>query len=553
MKTGHPPVVLMACSLAAALLLSGALRGSENSDRSLEQALRGHVSFLASDELEGRGAGTRGHDVAMAYVAAQFTRLGLAPAGTDGFRQPMSFRQSELELEAGELVIRHPGGDVALTMLTDAMVRPAAGETASAIDAPAVFAGFGIHAPEFGYDDFSPGVDVRGKVAVILAGSPATLPATARAHYARSRTADLAQRGAVAVVTVETPAEEQRTPWAVQANRARFPTMRLVEPDGGLFESYPEIRAAAVVSRAAGAALFKHAPKSIDEVFAASTRGEAQAFPLGVELRLAGRAVVTDASSANVLAWLPGTDSALAGEPLVITGHLDHLGIGLPVKGDPIYNGALDNALGTAVILEAAAQLAAGPRLRRPVLFASLTAEEKGLLGAYHLSRHLPPRVRRFAANLNIDMPLLLAPTRDVIALGADHSTLGATIREVAGRMSFTVSPDPLPEEVFFVRSDQYPFVRAGVPALALKVGGKSTDPATDLAALQAAFRKLHYHQPSDDLSLPIDWPSAVAFTQLVTEFVRAVADDRTPPDWRPDDFFGTRFAPKKAAGSGSP
>jgi len=383
---------------------------------------------------------------------------------------------------------------------------------------------------------------VQGKIAVVLAGSPTRLPATARAHYSRQKTAELVRRGAIGIISVNTPVEEKRTPWAVAANRARFPSMRLVEPDGTLFEAFPQIRAAASVSRSAASALFKHGPTPIDAVFAASERGDPQAFELGVEVLMAGQAAVTDATSANVLAWLPGSDPAMAREPLVITSHLDHLGIGQPVDGDAIYNGALDNALGTAVMLAVAEELAAGPRLRRPVLFAALTAEEKGLLGAYHLARHRPERVQRFAANLNLDMPVILGPTRDVIGIGAEHSTLGALLELAAARVGFTVSADAQPEEVVFVRSDQYPFVREGVPALFLKSGQRSLDPSIDLAAREANFRRMHYHKPSDDLSQPIHWNSAAGFVEIAVELTRTIADDAVAPGWLPGDFFGTRF-----------
>ena len=510
-----------------------------------ERRVRAHVEFLADDLLEGRGAGTRGHELAMAYVIAQFSRLGLEPAGRKGYFEPISLRESRLNLEAGRVVIRHASGETALVMLTEAIARPAAAADSAEIAAPASFVGFGIHAPEFGYDDFAGGVDVRGKIAVVLAGSPTRLPATARAHYSRQKTAELVRRGAVGMITVNTPVEEKRTPWAVAANRARFPSMRLVEPDGTLFEAFPEIRAAASVSRSAASALFKHAPTPIDAVFAAAERGEPQAFELGVDVLLAGQATVTDATSANVLAWLPGSDPAMAGEPLVVTAHLDHLGIGQPVDGDAIYNGALDNALGTAVMLAVAEELVAGPPRRRPVLFAALTAEEKGLLGAYHLARHHPERVQRFAANLNLDMPVILGPTRDVIGIGAEHSTLGALLGQAAERVGFTVSADAQPEEVVFVRSDQYPFVRTGVPALFLKSGQRSLDPSLDLAAREADFRRRHYHKPSDDLSQPIHWSSAAAFVEIAVELTRTIANDPVAPAWLAGDFFGTRFGPE--------
>jgi hypothetical protein len=515
---------------------------ADDGDALRERRIRAHTTFLADDLLEGRGAGTRGHALAMAYVSAQFARLGLESAGLDGYLQPLSLRESRHDRDAGRLVIRRDGTERTLVNVNETIVRPAAGATSAEVTAPAVFVGFGISAPEFGYDDFAGNVDVRGKIAVILAGSPTRLPATARAHYSRSKNAELAARGAVGVISLETPAEEKRTPWAIQVNRGRFPTMRLINPDGSLLEAFPELRASASVSRAASAAFFGPGTPTVEAVFAASERGEPQAFPLGVEVTLAGKAEVSDTTSANVLGWLPGTDPALAGDPLVITCHLDHLGIGQPVKGDAIYNGALDNAVGTAMVLAVAEELATGPRLARPVLFAALTAEEKGLLGAYHLARNPPARVRRYAANLNVDMPVLLAPVRDVIGFGATHSSLGQPLARAAARQGFTVSDDPKPEEVIFVRSDQYAFIRAGVPALYLKSGTNGPAGGLNLAALEEDFRKNRYHQPSDDLSQPIDWPSAAALARLTADISRSVADDPAPPRWNPDDFFGTRF-----------
>jgi Zn-dependent M28 family amino/carboxypeptidase len=528
-------------------MLAGAMMSScgvlaADTDLAREQRLRAHVTFLADDLLEGRAAGTRGHALAMAYVRAQFERLGLEPAGRDGFFQPLALRESRLDREAGRLVIRAGGSEVTLANVNETIVRPGAGAAAAEVTAAAVFVGFGISAPEFGYDDFVPGVEVRGKIAVILAGSPAKLPATARAHYSRQKTAELEARGAVGVISLETPAEEKRTPWAVAVERGRFPSMRLVEPDGSLFEAFPGIRAGASVSRAAAGAFFKQTPRTAEAVFAASERGEPQAFNLEIEVTLAGRAEVSDASSANVLGWLPGTDPALAGEPIVITAHLDHLGIGVPVKGDAIHNGALDNALGTAVMLNVAEELAGGPRLARPVLFAALTAEEKGLLGAYELARRPPTRVKRYAANLNLDMPVILSPLRDVIGLGAEHSSLGSKLARAAERQGFTVSPDPQPEEVVFVRSDQYPFVRAGVPAMYLVAGMRDPDGGDKAAQAKNDFRRNRYHRPDDDLAQPIHWSSAAAYARLATDLTRSLAEDPEAPRWNPGDFFGTRF-----------
>lgn len=538
-RCGLSPTAL---SIILGIFLPGSVVLADDTDLIREQRLRAHVTFLADDLLEGRAAGTRGHALAMAYVRAQFERLGLEAAGPSGYFHPLALRESRLDREAGRLVIRARGKETTLANINDTIARPAAGVAAAEVTAAAVFVGFGISAPEFGYDDFANNVDVRGKIAVILAGSPAKLPATARAHYSRHKTAELAARGAVGIVSLETPAEEKRTPWAVAVERTRFPTMRIVEPDGSLFEAFPEIRASASVSRAAAGAFFQQASRTIEAVFAASERGEPQAFALEIEVTLAGRAEVVDASSANVLGWLPGTDPALAGDPIVITAHLDHLGIGVPVKGDAIHNGALDNALGTAVMLNTAEELAGGPRSVRPVLFAALTAEEKGLLGAYELARRPPARVRRYAANLNLDMPVILTPLRDVIGLGADHSSLGAKLARAAERQGFTVSPDPQPEEVVFVRSDQYPFVRAGVPALYLVAGMRDPDGGNKAAAAKNDFRANRYHRPNDDLSQPIHWSSAAAYARLAADLARSLADERTAPRWNDGDFFGTRF-----------
>ena len=533
----------LAClALGACLLLAASTLRADESDGLRERWIRAHTTFLADDLLEGRGAGTRGHALAMAYVSAQFGRLGLEPAGLSGYLQTVSLRESRLDRDAGRLVLRRGGTERTLANVNETIVRPAAGATSSEVTAPAVFVGFGISAPEFGYDDFAQGVDVRGKIAVILAGSPTQLPSTARAHYSRSKSAELVARGAVGVISLETPAEEKRTPWAIAVNRGRFPTMRLINPDGSLLEAFPELRASASVSRTAAAAFFGPGAPTVEQVFAASENGKPQAFDLGLEVTLAGKAAVSDTTSANVLGWLPGTNPALAGEPLVITCHLDHLGIGQAVKGDTIYNGALDNAVGTAMVLAVAEEMATGPRPARPVLFAALTAEEKGLLGAYHLAQNPPARVRRYAANFNIDMPVLLAPVRDVIGYGAAHSSLGAHLARAAVRQGFTVSEDPKPEEVIFVRSDQYAFIRAGVPALYVKSGTNGPAGGPDLAALETDFRKNRYHQPSDDLSQPIDWPSAAAISRLTTDLIRAVADDPAAPQWNPGDFFGSRF-----------
>jgi hypothetical protein len=505
--------------------------------------VRAHVTFLADDLLEGRGAGTRGFDLAARYVATQFARLGLEPGADEGYEQPVRLLESMSNREAGRLTIHTAEKDDALTPITDMFVTVPAGRTSDNITAAAVFAGFGVQAPELGYDDFA-GVDLQGKIAVILSGAPKRFPSEQRAHHghADQKRTLLVKHGAIGLVVLSTPWDEARRPWALTAAQGRFPTMRLVDRAGQVVGGFPQLRVNGTVSHAAAGRVLTGAPKPLAEIFAAADRGEAQNFPLPVTLTLAGEATVRSAESRNVLGWLPGRDPALASEPLVITSHLDGYGIGAAVNGDPIYNGAIDNALGVAIMLQLAEEFATGPHPRRPVLFAAVTAEEKGLLGARFLADHPPARVTRYAANLNIDMPLLSAPASDLIAYGYRNSTLGAVLGQVASRQGLTVSPDPAPEEVRFARSDQYPFVLRGIPALKVDPGMKAADPGVDLVAAEAEFRRHHYHKPSDDLGRPVDWAAAARYAALMTDLARTVAEDPQAPAWLPGDFFGELF-----------
>ncbi|AOS43541.1 Peptidase family M28 [Lacunisphaera limnophila] len=512
------------------------------------QRVQAHTTFLADDLLEGRGTGTRGYDLAARYVASQFARLGLEP-GADGgqYLQPMKFREATHQIEAGRLVVRHNGAEDALTPINDMVVTAGFSRTADTITAPAVFVGYGVHAPELGYDDYA-GVDLTGKIAVVLSGAPKQFPSTQRAHHSSSsQKRELAeQHGAIGMVAIMTPADEARYPWAVVTAQSRFPSMRLLDAAGNPVNDFPALRVSGTTSRAAAARLFVGSGRTTEEVFARAEADEAQNFPLNVELTLAGANTQREVVSANVLGWLPGTDPALADQPLVVTGHLDHLGIGTAINGDSIYNGAIDNAVGIALILAAAEEIAAGPRPARPVLFAALTGEEKGLLGAFHLAANPPARVRRFAANLNVDMPLFPVPVRSLIAWGAEHTTLGALAATRATQAGFTVTPDPMPAETIFVRSDQYAFVKIGVPALYLSSGQQAVDPAVDLAGLWRKHLQERYHKPSDDLNQPIDWPSAGAFGLLVADLMRDIANAPQAPAWLPGDFFGGLYGTKK-------
>jgi hypothetical protein len=511
-------------------------------------AIRAHVDFLADDLLEGRAAGTRGYDLAARYVASRMQAIGLEPAGDAGsWMQNVPLIQATRDHAASSLAVRGPGGEDRLTPLDDFIGGFYFGKPASQVSAPATYVGYGIHAPELGHDDFA-GIDLKGRIAVVLSGAPADFPNSQRAHYSsRSKIEGLVARGAVGVVTVDTPEEEARSPWARSKQLSWNPRMRLLDASGMPIDAYPEILGSASVSVAAAHRLFASAPASADEVFAAARAGRFRSFELPGKISMAIENRLERLQSANVVGLLRGSDPALADEYVVVTAHLDHIGRGAPVNGDAIYNGALDNAAGVAIVLEAARALAdSAVRPRRSVLFVALTAEERGLLGAYHFAAHPTMPREALVANINNDMPMALFPIGGLTIHGAQHSTLGATARAVLAAEGLADLPDPTPEEVVFVRSDQYPFVRAGIPALFIVTGAMSTDPTVDATAVRRSFLLHDYHAPSDSTALPIHWPSLARIAAVNVALVRAIADAHERPQWLPGDFFGTTFGAKR-------
>lgn len=517
-------------------------------------AIRAHVEFLSDDLLAGRAAGSPGYDLAARYVASQMLAIGLEPAGDGGgWLQGVPLIEAKRDLGAATLIARGPGPvEDRLTPVEDFIPGFFFGATDSAVTAPATYVGYGIHAPELGHDDFA-GIDLEGRIAVVLEGAPAGFPNSQRAHYSgRAKTDDLVARGAIGIVTVDTPQEEARVPWERKKKLSWNPRMRRLDAAGAPVDAYPEIQASASVSLAAAPRLFAGAAQGAAEAFAAAGEGRFNSFELPAALSLSVRNSLAPAQSANVVGLLPGSDPALAGEYVVLTAHLDHLGRGAAFNGDDIYNGALDNAAGISILLETARALADAPaRPRRSVLFLAVTAEERGLLGSYHFAEH--PTVPREAlvANINTDMPEALFPVAGMILLGAPHTTLGETARVALAAEGLVEVPDPTPEEVSFVRSDQYPFIRAGIPAIVVRPGALSSDPAVDARAVQRKFRLNDYHMPSDTIALSIHWPSIAKQAQVTARLTRLVADADARPDWLPGDFFGRIFGSARRAGGG--
>lgn len=516
-----------------------------------EQRIAADVNALADDRMEGRETGTRGYDLAAEYAAKRFREIGLQPAGDDGtFFQRVPLLKATREAEGAALVVKRGGREIALRFRDQFLPALDFNTAEHALEAPAVFVGHGVHAPELQYDDFA-GLDVRGKIAVLFSGAPARFDNDRRAFYSASREKlrVLAERGAVGAVFVNTPDDEARAPWARGAENWQRAGMRLRGADGKGLNTFPELRSVANVSASAADLIFADGPQTAAALFQAAQDGTLKGFALPGTLSLAARTKIEPVESRNVVAKLPGSDAALAAEHIAYTAHLDHLGIGAPVKDekgveDRIYNGALDNALGVSIMFEAARILhAAKPAPKRSLLFVALTAEEKGLLGAEWFATHPTVPAASLVADINMDMPVLLAPSKDVVPIGIEHSTLKAALDTAAKELGVGLSPDPFPEEVVFVRSDQYAFIRAGIPAVYLDGGTLSADGVRDPKMALRKFLRDHYHQPSDEATLPIAYGDALRLAKLNARIGQLVGDAAERPAWNAGDFFGETFA----------
>lgn len=500
--------------------------------------IRADIAWLADDARQGREAGTQGYLDAASYVAARFKGLGLTPAGEAGsWYQTVPLRSARRDLSAASMTARTAGGAIAFKHLEDFLIGRSFRTKSVAVEGQVVYAGYGVVDPASGYDDYA-GLDVRGKIVAVFGGAPSTFDTEKRAHYSsnRGKLEIAAARGAVGMLTLQTEALEKRTPWARAIDRPEISSMVWVGPEGPDASS---IEATALLSSAGARKLFAGAPKSYDDIRAAQAAdGAPKGFALPVSVSLSGASKHEDVTSPNVAALLEGSHEKLKKELVVLTAHLDHIGVRPVSKSgeDGVHNGALDNASGIATMLEAARELSIGKRPKRSVLFVAVTAEEKGLLGAEYFAKH-PTAPGRMAANVNLDMPILLYPFTDVIAFGAERSSLGPIVGAAAASMGVKLSPDPVPEQGLFTRSDHYAFVKQGVPSVFLFTGFENGG--------KKAFEEFiakDYHRPSDEIDLPIDYDAAARFASLNARIASAIASEKKPPAWKTGDFFGELY-----------
>src|SRR5262245_13956587 len=507
-----------------------------------------HIAFLADDALEGRNVGTPGFEKAAVYVEGQFKEIGLKPGGLSGFRQPVKFEARTLVPDQSKLALVRNGEEEPLTIGEDASLS-ARGELDGSIDAPMAFIGYGLSIPEAKWDELA-GVDLHGKIAVYVnAPAPADVSDNVRSHVssAGERWAVLKKAGAIGIATLPNPNPPAGTadPPAAQPARggrgpAQPPQPTIVLADRELQEQAGQVVSITITRR--GAARFLagsgHTIEELNQLIA--DKKPLPRFPLAGTLRAHAVLKRTTIDSENVIGIYKGSDPRLKDEYVVMSAHLDHVGVGRAVNGDNIYNGAMDDASGVASVIEIARLLKeSGAKPGRSILFMAQTAEEKGLLGSKYFAAHPTVPFGRLVADINLDMFLPLYPLKVIEVQGLTESSLGESIRAAAKQLGVDVQTDREPEQNRFIRSDQYSFIRRGVPALAFKFGYEFGSP--DETTRRNWVRDI-YHKPADDVNQPVNLEAAALFNRVIMTLLQRVANDTARPTWNADSFF-KRFA----------
>ncbi|MHC2992403.1 peptidase M28, partial [Pontibacter sp. HJ8] len=531
------------------LLSESILAQSLTLDKPVEKSLqkirakdiRSHVKYLADDRLLGRQPGTPGYQMAVDYVVDHYQKAGVEPAGENNtYLQLVRLRRSFTGNDAALSTKDAEGNEVQLTYGKDFSIYPHAEEQQVRIEAPLVFAGYGISAPDLGYDDYA-GIDVTGKIVVVLRGAPASFPSTVSA-YSRDMMTVLqtaADKGAIGVIVASV------NPKAGVANLQRG-TYSVMDANGKVAVSRnyvsDKIRVLATINAKTFRDLLQGAQLDTTNLVAGLNQGKTASAPLSHTLRASYTSTYQDFESHNVVGKITGSDPQLKAEYVVHSAHLDHVGVGRSVNGDSIYNGAHDNASGVGSVLEIARTYARLPeKPKRSVLFVMVTAEEMGLLGSAYFARFPTVPVQSIVADINTDMPTIIAPLLSVVGLGANHSTLEKEVAAAAQYLGLTVEEDPEPDQMRFIRSDQYSFVTQGIPALHIKYGNKTRDGQNNLNKKVEAWRAIHYHKPQDEFNDTFDFDAGKKYAQLNFLISYQVANKTERPAWKPGDFFGTR------------
>ncbi len=528
-------LLFLLCAGAAAAF---AAAGNKPDGDALRKRWWAHVQFLADDKLEGRDTGSEGFNKAAAYVAAEFEHAGLQPAGTFGYFQTVEFVARKIDEANSRLDFVRGTKTETVTFGEEAFFHlgPDAAEQA---EAEAVFVGYGLAIPEVHYDDYAD-LDLHGKVAVFLSGGPAVIPGPLKAHYQSSgeRWKALQKAGAIGLAVIRNP-KSMDTPWSRVASSRFEPSMDLAET---ALQDTKGLQLAITINPAHADKFLVGSGHTFAEILAAGNAEKPLPhFPLGASFRARQAVKRWQAESKNIAGVFSGSDPKLKNEVVILSAHLDHIGVGASVNGDSIYNGAMDNASGVASLIEIARALhESGARTKRSIMFLAVTGEEKGELGSQYFAAHPTIAAKNIVADINMDMYLPLFPLKYLEVQGLGESTLGEDVRVVAEKAGVQVQADKQPERNRFIRSDQYSFIKRGTPALAFKFGWLSGTPQEKIFNDWLTTR---YHAPSDDANQPVDAAAAVQFNAILMHLAERIADAPQRPHWNADSFF-RRFAP---------
>jgi len=493
------------------------------------------VEELSSEKYEGRATASEGYRKAAEFVAGQFERLRLKPAATGGYLLPVRFQVRRIREAESSLKLIRGGVQEWLELGEDAYFTLNI-EAGGTLRAPAVFVGYGLTVPERNYDDLA-GLDLKGKIAVFLRGGPASIPGTLRAHYqsASERTAFLRKAGVIGTVSILDP-KTMDVPWQRLRLLRLEPFFTLEDVSAG---ENAGLKLAVTVNPDKAERWFTGSGYSFEEILKLAGEGSSlPRFPLAYEVQAEVALDRSTAQCSNVAAVIPGRDSRLRNEYVVLSAHLDHLGISENGGSRTLFPGAMDNAAGVASLLEVARQLRSAPP-RRSVLLVALTGEEKGLLGSRHFTANPPVPLSSIVADLNLDMFLPIHELRWLTVYGLEESSLGRDAEAVARSLGIKIQTDPQPERNIFIRSDQYNFIRAGIPALSFRFGFEKGSPEEQL---HLDWLRNRYHGGADDASQPVNLAAAARFNRFIAALVARVADSASRPAWNPESFF-RRFA----------
>lgn len=510
--------------------------------------IQANMTFLADDLLQGRQPGTNGFALASKYIASEMQSIGLKSVENNGsYIQKVHLLKGIVNKLENQFIVKTGNREEVLISDIDYQLRPNLNHSISEIEAPLMFLGYGVSAPELGYDDYK-NIDVKNKIVVVFNQAPSQFANNERAYFGRldTKTQIALEHGAIGIITIEKSDLTVKS-WNEIARRLEQGSVKWLNRENKPNNAFEKIKISATVQSAFAEKLFAKANKKIQEVLNQIKSGTPQSFDLKTEAKIKVVTNIYPVESNNLIGIIPGTDPVLKNEYIVYASHFDHFGVSKPINGDSIYNGAHDNAAGVSILLEIArtySKLNVKPK--RSIVFAFVTGEEMGLLGSDYFVNNSALK-DKIIANISMDMPFIFHPVIDIVPYGAQHSSLNTIVQAAAKTLKIKVSPDPIPEEGVFMRSDHFSFVKKGIPALFIKSGFMTTTTDTvNREITDKAWRATIYHTPQDDMSQEFDFNAAVSHVKINFLIGLLTANAIEKPRWNNGDFFGEKFGKKE-------